>query len=177
MIVFRNTDVDVPFFWESDVQPRARWHGTGEGPAQYMSSTPSAAWAEFLRHQGITDPEDVAGIERAMWAIEIPDDEATAVPELSRATLVGGTQTYAACQREARRLRAGGATRLLSRSAAVRGGSASGWRTDGDLRPAPPREENTIVLYGRRPELVGWIAASPGRPEPELVARTRPLKG
>jgi hypothetical protein len=175
VIVFRNTDVDVPFLRETDDQPPARWHGPGEGPAQYMSSTPSAAWAEFIRHQGITDPEDIAGIDRAMWAIEIPDDEPTAVPDLPPATLAGGTESYDACQAEARRIRAAGATRLVSPAASLLPGTPSGWRSDGELQPGGPRQEDTIVLYGPRPELVGWIAAAPGRPEPEIVARTRPL--
>jgi len=64
MIVYRNTDTDVPFFWEDDRQPEGRWHGAGEGPAQYTATSPDAAWAEFLRHQGITDPTDLPGIDR-----------------------------------------------------------------------------------------------------------------
>jgi hypothetical protein len=175
VIVFRNTDVDVPFFWEDDAQPPGRWNGAGDGPAQYTSSTASAAWAEFLRHDGITDLDDVAGIERAMWAIEIADDEPTATPSLAPATAAGGAATYGDCRAEARRLRARGATRLRAASAATLSGSASGWRTDASLVPGPELEEQTIVLFGPRPTLVGWIAGSPARPEPELLARVRPL--
>lgn len=173
MIVFRNTDVDVPFLWETNAQPEARWHGLGEGPAQYTSSTPSASWAEFIRHAGITDPADLAGITRAMWAIEISDAEPTEPPDLPLATLTGGTNTYDACQREARRLRTAGATRLASPSAAVLPGTPSGWLTNGGLQPAWPRDEYTIVLFGARPEMVGWIAGLPATPEPEIIARTR----
>jgi hypothetical protein len=175
VIVYRNTDADVPFFWDSDRQPPARWHAAGAGPAQYASSTPDACWAEFLRHAGITDPEDIVGIERMIWAIEIADDEPAAVPLLTQRTLTGGRSSYARCQREAARLRAGGATRILAPSAAVRPGTASGWVSNPGLRPAPPREEQTIVLFGPRPDLVGWVAGV-GRPLPSLLRRVRPLR-
>ncbi|MDQ3937625.1 MAG: RES family NAD+ phosphorylase [Chloroflexota bacterium] len=173
MIVYRNTDVDVPFFWESDGQPAARWHGEGEGPVQYASSNPSAAWAEFLRHAGITDPADLAGVERAIWVIEIPDDEPTGSPALPIGTLTGDERSYRACQAEARRLRDGGSTRLIAPSAAVLLGTPSGWRTDGELQRGPPADQYTIVLFGKRPDVTGWIASAPGRPEPEIVERVR----
>jgi len=175
VIVFRNTDVDVPFFWEDARQPPARWHGAGEGPAQYTASTPAAAWAEFLRHAGITDPDDLAGVARAMWAIEVPDDEPTGTPILELRELTGGPRSHRACQAEARRLRKAGAQRLIALSAATRPDLGSGWRTDGGLRPGPDREETTIVLFRARPDLVGWYAARPGRPEPEVLDRTRRL--
>jgi hypothetical protein len=175
VIVFRNTDGDVPFFWDSDRQPPARWHGAGEGPAQYTSSTPDACWAEFLRHAGITDPEDLAGIERTIWAIEIPDDEPTATPILPPRTLTGGPRSYRRCRREAARLRAGGATRLVAPSAAVLAGTPSGWLANPGLTPAPTREEQTIVLFGPRPDLVGWVSAV-GRPMPSLLRRVRHLR-
>ncbi len=175
MIVFRNCDVDVPFFWESDRQPPARWHGAGAGPAQYTSSTPSASWAEFLRHAGITDPADLAGIERAMWAIEIPDSEPIAAPLLPDRVLKGDTRSYPACQAEADRLRAAGATRLAAPCAAIVGGSPSGWQSDAGLHRARARDEVTIVLFGPRPTVVGWVASQPGYPEPEILATVSPL--
>jgi len=175
VIVFRNTDVDVPFFWESVDQPAARWHGPADGPAQYTSTTPDAAWAEFLRHQGIDDPADLAGVERAMWAIEIPTDEPAVRPALPRAVLIGGGATYRACRREAARLRGGGATRLVSPSAAVRAATASGWRTAGGLVAGPRTTEQTIVLFGPRPAVRAWLAAAPGRPAASLLRRVRVL--
>lgn len=175
MIVFRNTDVDGPFFWEGTHQPPARWHGAGEGPAQYTSSTPDAAWAEFLRHAGITDSEDLAGVRRAMWAIEIPDDEPAASPVLPLPTLTGGAAFYPRCRKEAARLRRQGATRLQVASAAVLPDTPSGWRCHGGLQPAPARDELTIVLFGEHPDVVGWPAAMPGRPGAELLARVRRL--
>jgi len=175
VIVFRNTDVDVPFFWDSDQQPEGRWHGAGDGPAQYTSSTPDAAWAEFLRHNGITDADDLPGIERTVWAVEIPDVEPPGVPALPLETLTGGVASYPECQAEAARLRAGGLSRLVAISAALMPGTPSGWVSAPDLRSAPAREEQTIVLFGVRPNLVGWVSATLGRPEPTLLKRVRHL--
>ena len=175
MIVFRNTDVDVPFFWDGDRQPAARWHGDGQGPAQYTSSTPDASWGEFLRHNGIVDADDLAGIERSMWAVEIPDVEPTGAPALSIGTLTGNLASYPECQAEAARLRAIGASRLVAIAAAVLSGTPSGWVSGSDLLPAPGRDELTVVLFGARPGLVGWVSATLGRPDPALLDRVRHL--
>jgi hypothetical protein len=66
VIVYRHADTRLPFLWESSEQPAARWHGDGEGPVQYFSATPDGAWAEFLRHEEITEPSDLEGVRRAM---------------------------------------------------------------------------------------------------------------
>lgn len=175
MIVFRNTDVDVPFFWDSDRQPAGRWHGEREGPAQYTSSTPSASWAEFLRHAGISDPADLAGIARTTWAVEIPDVEPVGNPALPVDTMTGDLTSYPACQAEAMRLRSNGSTRLVAPSAATLQATSSGWLSDGDLVAGPPREEVTIVLFGMRPAVVAWVSATLGRPETEVLGRVRHL--
>src|SRR5438128_1389611 len=101
---FRNADNRYPFLWESDDQPAARWHAAGEGPTQYLADTPDGAWAEFLRHEEITDPADLRGIERALWAVEVDEDaeRIAAVKDASR--------SHPVCQAEARALRDGGAT-------------------------------------------------------------------
>jgi hypothetical protein len=171
MIVFRNTDVDVPFLWETTAQPPARWHGLGEGPAQYFSSTPEAAWAEFLRRQEIRDPADLAGIERVLWAVDIAETEPVSEPDLPRATLMG--TSYRACQAAAARLRTAGATRIAAPSAAVDPGRLSGWRVEAGLRRGARRTESTIVLLGSRPNLIGWRACAPGAPGTEVLTRVR----
>jgi len=175
VIVYRHADPRFPFLWEAADQPPARWHGVGEGPVQYFSSTPDAAWAEFLRHEEITDSADIATVTRSLWAIELPD-EALGAPMLPDATLVGGTATYPACRAEARRLRAAGAKGVVAPSAALDRRTGSGYRTDAGLRPGPRREESVIVLFGARPDLVGWVACFEGRPRPELIGRTRQLR-
>jgi hypothetical protein len=172
VIVFRHADSRFPFLWESAAQPPARWHGVGEGPVAYFAETPDAAWAEFLRHENIRDEADLAGIERALWAIDLPVVP-TAVPALPDAVLVGDETTYVTCQAEARRLRVAGG--LAAPSAAVMPTSASGFRTDGGLKPGPARHEAVFALFGPQPGLVGWVACSVGRPRFDLLDRVRYL--
>ena len=174
MIGFRHADPRYPFLWESRSQPAGRWHGAGEGPAHYFSDTPDGAWAEFLRHEEITDPQDLAGIRCAMWAIDL-GDEPTAHPALPSAVLMGGPDTYARCQAEARRLRTQGSTLITAPSAALLPGAAGGWCVDGGLRRGPARDGKVIVLYGPRPDLNGWAATAEGRPGSELLRYVRHL--
>lgn len=176
MIVYRHADPRFPFLWESADQPAARWHATGEGPVQYFSSTPDGAWAEFLRHEEISDAEDLAGITRSLWAVELAELP-PGTPRLARATLAGDATTYAACRAEAMRLRARRAPGLVAPSAAIDERTGSGFRTDRSLRPGPRRPELTIVLFGRRPDLVGWATCAEGRPRSDLLRRVRHLRG
>ncbi len=176
MIGFRHTDPRFPFLWESGSQPAARWHADGEGPAQYLAETPDGAWAEFLRHEEIDDAADLETVRRAVWAIELTEPP-DARPRLPRAVLSGGLASYPRCQAEARRLRERGADGLRAPSAALLPRSPSGWRVASGLRPGPRREESVIVLFGPRPELVGWAACAPGRPRADLLPRVRPLAG
>jgi RES domain. len=174
MILFRHADPRFAFLWEDATQPEARWHGSGEGPAHYLADTPDGAWAEFIRHEGITDVADLATVRRAIWAIEIPD-EPRARPTLPEATLRGGLSTYAPCQEEARRLRAGGANGIAAPSAALKPGTPSGWRVQSGLQPGGLRDEQIVVLFGLRANLVGWAACETGRPRDDLLARVSPL--
>ena len=177
MIVYRHAAPASPFLWEAADQPPARWHGTQEGPAQYLADTPDGAWAEFLRHEQITTAEELAGINRAIWAVEVPDAAmaAAATPVLPSRTLLGGTGTYEACRREARRVRQKGAMALRAPSAALVPGAAHGWRVDAGLQQAAARDGQVIVLFGPRPDLIGWQVVESGRPSPDLLDRVRPL--
>jgi hypothetical protein len=175
MIVFRHCDPSFPFLWEDASQPPARWHGVADGPAQYLSDTPDGAWAEFLRHEEIKDPADLATVRRAIWAVDLPDEPAL-LPALPEPTLIGGTATYPACQAEARRLRALGAKRIVAPSAALVAGGAAGQRVDGGLRSATPRDGKVLVLFGRRPDLTGWAAAIEARPPDDVLLRVRHFK-
>lgn len=175
MILFRHCDARFPFLWEGADQPPARWHGEGEGPVQYLSDTPDGAWAEFLRHEEIRAVADLAGVRRALWAIEV-DPLPDARPRLPHGVLTGGRESYAACGDEARRLRGRGATGLVAPSAAIAPGGAHGWQVRGGTTVAArPRDGRTVALFGARPGLVGWCAAYEGRPEDRLLARVRPL--
>ena len=175
MIWFRTVDRRWPFLWEDAAQPPARWHGPGEGPAQYLADTPDGAWAEFLRHEEITDPGDLAGIERHLWAVEVPDDEPAAVPQLPPDVLQGGLDSYPACQAEARRLRDGGATALEAPSAALVSGGARGQLVRAGLVEAGDRDGRVLVLYGGPPDVRGWLCAGGGRPSERLLPLVRPL--
>ncbi len=174
-IWFRNADARYPFFWSSDRQPPARWHGAGDGPVQYLSTTPDGAWAEFLRHEEITDPAELDGIRRTMWAVEVElAAESLAEPELPARVLVGGRASRARCQGEARRLRASGASGLIAPSAALVPGGARGQRCEGhSLGEADDRDGKTLVLFGSRPEARAWVAADRGGPSPRTLGLVR----
>jgi hypothetical protein len=172
VIVFRHADSRFPFLWETDAQPPARWHGPGEGPVAYFAETPDGAWAEFLRHEEIMDPADLAGVVRALWAVELPELP-DARPQLPSEVLTGDLDSYGACQAEARRLRTRGAEGLTAPSAALRSRTPSGFRTNGGLRPGPSRSERVVVVFGAQPRLLGWSACSEGRPRPDLLHRVR----
>jgi len=174
VIVFRHADPRFPFLWESAAQPPGRWHDAGEGPVHYLAETPDGAWAEFLRHEGITDPADLGGIERGIWAIDVPALPRRR-PKLPAALLRGGPASYGACRDEARRLRGRGVRGIAAPSAALMPRTASGFRTEGGLRRGPRRRERVFVLFGPRPNLVGWAACTTGRPRDDLLPRVRPL--
>jgi hypothetical protein len=176
VVWFRHVDRRYPFLWETDDQPPARWHGLGEGPVQYLASTPDGAWAEFLRREEITDPADLAGIERALWAVEVDvAAEAVREPTLSRRVLTGGLASYPRCREEARRVRSEGATALQAPSAALVSGGARGQRVEGVLVEANDEDGRVLVLFGRRPKARGWACCLPGRPDVRLLPLVRPL--
>lgn len=47
-------------------------------------------------------------------------------------------------------------------------------RQDG-LRGAQPRDGRTLVHYGTRPGLEGWLVSADARPPTHLLPRVRPL--
>jgi hypothetical protein len=164
---FRHCDHRTPFLWQSDAQPAGRWHGASEGPANYFADTPVGAWAEFLRHEEITDPADLAGVRRSLWVVELPDN-GYAQPKLGMRTLTGGLSSYATCQAEARRLRKAGAERLEAPAAALKPGTARGWTAAPAVKSAAtPRDGRVWVLFGPCQQ-VGWPAVVAGSP-PEAV--------
>jgi RES domain-containing protein len=169
---FRHCDHRTPFLWQSDAQPAARWHGEGEGPVNYFADTPVGAWAEFLRHEEITDPADLAGVRRSLWVVELPDGD-FATPKLSHRVMTGGLVSYTACQAEARRLRSIGAKALEAPAAALKPGTARGWTALPDLTPsASSRDGRVWVLFGPC-ESVGWPAVVAGAPPAAVLPLVR----
>jgi len=175
MIVYRNADPRFPFLWEDSNQPAARWHGMGEGPVQYFADTPDGAWAEFVRHEGITQEAELVNVRRSLWAIELPDDRPAETPALPVRILTGGYGTYKRCQKEARRLRGNGATALRVTSAALLPGAARGWKVKAGLQPGPGRDGLVLALFGSGADAVGWTAAFAAHPRSDLLTRVRHL--
>lgn len=171
MIVFRHADPRFPFLREDSSQPAGRWNLPGQ-LTHYFTDTADGAWAEFLRHEEISDPEDLATIRRALWAVEIGDPPQPQ-SRLGRETLTGGRESWQDCQREADRLRSGGAPGLTAPSAALRSGDARGWRVERGLQPGPARDGIVFVLFGPRPDFVGWQTTAAGYPGEELLSRVR----
>lgn len=175
MITFRQVDARYPFLWEHNLQPAGRWHAEGDGPAHYFADTPDGAWAEFLRHEEITQPDDLPTIRRQLWAVDIGDQPAERV-ELAAHFLTGGPDTYGRCQQEAAAMRERGATRLVARSAALIVGGARGMRVQRGVHAAAPRDGDVIVLFGPPDALVGWSAAVDARPAADLLPRVHHYK-
>jgi hypothetical protein len=169
---FRHCDHRTPFLWQSDAQPAGRWHGAGEGPANYFADTPVGAWAEFLRHEEITDPADLAGVRRSLWVVELPDI-GYAEPKLSVRAMTGGLASYATCQAEAGRLRKAGVKRLEAPAAALKPGMARGWTAAPTVASAAtPRNGRVWVLFGPCPA-VGWPAVVAGAPPAAVLPLVR----
>jgi hypothetical protein len=172
LILFRHCDRRFPFLWEATNQPAARWHAEGEGPVQYFADTPTGAWAEFLRHEGITDEADLEGVERALWAIEVPTHVfVTREPSLEPSVLRGGLDSYQACQKEARRLRAAGAEAIRAPSAALETGGAGGFFVDGGEREARPMDGAVYVVFGRQSACIGWPVVEAGAAPSRSLSR------
>jgi hypothetical protein len=169
VIGFRHCDPRWPFLRGDSGQPAARWHAFGDGPANYFADTAVGAWAEFLRHEEIKDAADLAGVQRSLWAVELPD-AGYGVPALAGTTLRGDRKTYAACQAEAARLRAVGHTALQAPSAALLPDAAAGWSCTPNETRAPARDGVVFVIFGAPAALVGWPAVENGRPPARVVA-------
>lgn len=171
MIAYRHADPRFAFLREHLPQSAGRWN-TRDELTHYLCDTPDGTWAEFLRHEEIVDAEDLITIRRDLWAVDI-GDEPGARPELPPQTLAGGPGKWPDCQREASRLRDQGEPGITAPSAALRPAAAHGWRVDGGLRPGPARDGKVFVLFGARPDLVGWAAAASGHPGENLLPRVR----
>ncbi len=175
---FRHGDPRYPFFWESSRQPAGRWHGSEEGPVQYLADTPDGAWAEFLRHEEITDPADLAGVRRRLWAVEIDlAQEQVGFSQLPAVVARGDQSSYEACQAHAREMRASGVTCLQAPSAALTNGSARGQRSSGgSLSEAGAADGAVWALFGIRPDARGWACVDVGAPTPRVLSLVRQFR-
>jgi hypothetical protein len=163
VIGFRNSDPRWPFLRSDATQPPARWHAPGDGPANYFADTALGGWAEFLRHEEIKNAADLAGVQRSLWAVEIPDT-GYGTPTLADTSLRGDRTTYPACQAEAKRLRSAGHAGLRAPSAALLAGAAAGWSCAPNEVPAAPRDGFVYARFGIPGGLVGWPVVEAGQP-------------
>jgi RES domain len=171
--LYRQCDSRFAFLWASERQPEGRWHAPGSGPVQYLANSPDGAWAELLRHEGIHEIEDLAGIARALWAVELAGIPG-ARPRVDDATLRGGQASYPACQVEAERIREGGNEGLVAPSAALRDGEVRPWWAVGEADiSADQRSATVVVLFGSRPDLEGWLLVDRGAPPSHVMAHVR----
>lgn len=168
MIAFRHADPRFAFLREDESQTAGRWNDTGD-LTHYFCDTPDGAWAEFLRHEEISDPADISTIRRALWAVEIGEPPSLR-PDLPPETMTGDPTTWPRCTQFASTHR-GNADGLIAPSAALKPGEARGWRVDAGMRPGPDRDGQVIAIFGPRPDLVGWAATAEGRPETALLAK------
>ena len=170
MIAFRHVDPRFPFLREDSSPSAGRWNVTGQ-LTHYFCDTPDGAWAEFLRHEEIDDPQDLLTIRRAIWAVDIGEAPSTQ-PAAPLPMLIGDTDTWPACQELAQQYRKH-TDGITAPSAALHSSGARGWRVEGGLQPGPPRDGKVFALFGPRPDLVGWAATIEGRPSAELLAKVR----
>lgn len=176
---YRNVDSRYPPMWELSSQPAARWHAAGDGPVQYLADTPDGAWAEFLRHEEITDPADLAGVLRSLWAVEVPTAHLDSAHDATGAPidLLGTLNSYPQCQAYARAVRDVGAETLVAPSAALHAGGARGQVVDGTLVEAKSMDGMVWVLFGVRSELRCWRVVERGAPDARVLSLVRPLVG
>ena len=170
MIAFRHADPRFPFLREDSSQSTGRWNAPGE-LTHYFCDTPDGAWAEFLRHEEIDDPQDIPTIRRALWAVEIGPPPKLE-PELPREVLTGSTKSWPACRQFVQRYRPE-ADGIAAPSAALHPGGAHGWRVEGGVKSGPAHDGVVFALFGLRPDLVGWATTVAGRPSEELLASVR----
>ncbi len=162
---FRVCDRRYPFLWESPGQMAGRWNRSGDQPVHYLATTPTVAWAEWIRHQEIDDPEDLAGVSAALWAVQIPESwgpRDLQVVELSlEQVLSDSPEAQARRCAVVDRLRRQGAQGLLAPSAALH---------NSDQRTPCAQ---VILLWCPASHLPGWCCISEGRPDPDLLPLVR----
>jgi hypothetical protein len=169
-VAFRWTDYDVPFWARNNTQP-GRWHRSDDGPTQYLSVTPEAAWAELIRAENLRDESELELVRIPLWVAKINQARLVDYRIFDRAEAAGFPpdalidEDKSRCQDEGRRLRDLGYQGVLSPSAALAGGLS-------------------LTLFGGR-VAVSWDAApslasaipakvlSRGAPPPELLALVR----
>ena len=178
---FRVCDRRHPFLWTKPGQSTGRWNRAGDQPVHYLASTPIVAWAEWIRHQEIHEPDDLAGVAAALWAVLIP--ESWGGEELQEVTLplqaVLGTKADAQTARLnlVTQLKRQGAQGLLAPSAALHQSHNNlpcmQVIADGEQAATLAIPAHVILLWCQADQLPGWCCVPEGRPGPELLPLVR----
>jgi RES domain-containing protein len=71
LVAFRWSTYDVPF-WARPNSRAGRWNTAGGPSTQYWSLTPEAAWAELIRHEGLTTEEELELVRMPIWVCQVP---------------------------------------------------------------------------------------------------------
>ncbi|MEB3352611.1 MAG: RES domain-containing protein [Cyanobacteriota bacterium] len=178
---FRVCDRRYPFLWHRVGQPDGRWNRTGDQPVHYLASTPTVAWAEWIRHQEIQESADLAGVAAALWAVLIPADwghqDLQAVPmsldQVLDPSAIGQVARLALVDQ----LKQQGAQGLLAPTAALQRSDAVSpcvrvieGQACPDLLPVPA---HVILLWCNADRLPGWCCVQEGRPDADLLPLVR----
>jgi hypothetical protein len=178
---FRVCDRRDSFLWQLAGQRAGRWNRDGDEPVHYLASTPTVAWAEWIRHQELEDPADLEGVAAALWAVLIPahwSDQDLQLVNLSMG-LVLGTTPEAESTRLALvdQLKAQGAQGLLAPTAALHRShevSPCVRVMEGEeFRDQLPMPAHVLLLWCNAEPLPGCCCVPEGRPGAELLPLVR----
>ena len=178
---FRVCDRRHPFLWHGPGQESGRWNRAGDEPVHYLASTPTVAWAEWIRHQEIHEPADLEGVAAALWAVLIPSHWSTQdlqPVELPMPVVLGTSSEAAAARLDlVEQLRATGAQGLLAPSAALHHSEAAlpcvRVRHAIEQPDTLPLPAQVILLWCTAEQLPGWCCVPEGRPGAELLPLVR----
>jgi hypothetical protein len=180
-IGFRVCDRRFPFLWSGPGQRGGRWNREGEAPIHYLASSPLVAWAEWLRHQEIEEPEDLRGVAASLWAVLIPSewiaDGLLPTTDLSLDAVMATTEqaqdARLAC---VQRFRQQGAVGLRAPTAALLDPALPPcWRCrEGEEKvEALPESAEVLVLWCDAAVLAGWPCVRAGAPSAEVLPYVR----
>lgn len=177
----RVCDRRYPFLWTASGQQAGRWNRDGDEPVHYLANSPTVAWAEWIRHQEIEDPEDLEGVAAALWAVLMPEHwtQQDLQPVNLSMELVLGTTPEAKHARLALvdQLKRQGARGLLAPTAALHQSETAlpctrvlDGTEEADVLPAAAQ---VILLWCEAEQLPGWCCVPEGRPGAELLPLVR----
>ena len=162
-------------------QQAGRWNRAGDEPVHYLASTPTVAWAEWIRHQEIHEPADLEGVAAALWAVLIPSQWSTQdlhPVELPMELALGTSSEAEAARLDlVEQLRATGAQGLLAPTAALHHSDAA--LPCVRVRHAIEQPEtlslpaHVILLWCSAEQLPGWCCVREGRPGAEVLPLVR----